>query len=70
CIEITDFGCGFDTLNLADSQQEKGCLGLNTIRERVTILGGTIDIQSSREKGTQFTLLLPHSGTLPDAVTD
>ncbi|MGB5686333.1 MAG: response regulator, partial [Candidatus Electrothrix sp.] len=41
CIEITDFGCGFDTLNLADSQQEKGCLGLNTIRERVTILGGT-----------------------------
>jgi signal transduction histidine kinase len=61
CIEITDFGCGFDTPNLAGSQQEKGCLGLNTIRERVTILGGTIDIQSFIEKGTRFTLLLPHS---------
>ncbi|MCI5123062.1 MAG: response regulator [Candidatus Electrothrix sp. AR5] len=60
-IEITDFGCGFDTPNLAGSQQGKGCLGLNTIRERVTILGGTIDIQSFTEKGTRFTLLLPYS---------
>ncbi|WP_339136640.1 MAG: response regulator [Candidatus Electrothrix sp. GW3-4] len=64
CIEITDFGCGFDMPDLAESQQEKGCLGLTTIRERVTILGGTIDIQSWREKGTRFTLLLPHSGAL------
>jgi signal transduction histidine kinase len=62
CIEITDFGCGFDTPNLAGNQKEKGCLGLNTIQERVTILGGTIDIQSVIEKGTRFTLLLPHSG--------
>ncbi|MCW5203454.1 response regulator [Desulfobulbus sp. US1] len=61
CIEITDFGCGFDMPNLAGGRQEKGCLGLNTIRERVTILGGTIDIQSFIEKGTRFTLLLPHS---------
>jgi signal transduction histidine kinase len=64
CIEITDFGCGFDTPNVAGSQQKKGCLGLNTIRERVTILGGTIDIQSFIDKGTRFTLLLPHSGAL------
>jgi signal transduction histidine kinase len=62
CIEIIDFGCGFDMLNLADSRKRKGSLGLNTIRERVTILGGTIDIQSVIEKGTRFTLLLPHSG--------
>ncbi|MCI5142714.1 MAG: response regulator [Candidatus Electrothrix sp. ATG1] len=62
CIEITDFGCGFDTPKVAGRQKEKGCLGLNTIRERVTILGGTIDIQSFIEKGTRFTLLLPHSG--------
>ncbi len=69
-IEITDFGCGFDTLKVFDtpkftgSQKEKGRLGFNIIRERVTILGGTIDIQSCIEKGTRFTLLLPHSGTL------
>ncbi|MCI5221955.1 MAG: response regulator [Candidatus Electrothrix sp. AR4] len=64
CIEITDFGCGFDMPNLPGSQKEKGCLGFNTIRERVTILGGTINIQSFIEKGTRFTLLLPHSGIL------
>uniref|UniRef100_UPI004055B7FE response regulator n=1 Tax=Candidatus Electrothrix sp. TaxID=2170559 RepID=UPI004055B7FE len=64
CIEIIDFGCGFDTENIADSQQEKGCLGLTTIRERVTLLGGTIDIQSAQNKGTRCNLLLPHSGAL------
>ncbi len=64
CIEITDFGCGFDTPDLAGSRKGKSCLGLNTIRERVTILGGTIDIKSTIDKGTQFTLLLPHSGAL------
>jgi len=63
CIEIADFGCGFDTPEMTDSEKKPGHLGLSTIRERVTILGGTIDIQSMREKGTQFKLLLPHSGT-------
>jgi signal transduction histidine kinase len=62
CIEIVDFGCGFDPLDLSGSRTGKNCLGLNTIRERITILGGTIDIQSSKEKGTRFILLLPHSG--------
>ena len=64
CIEIIDFGCGFDTSDLAASQQDKGCMGLTTIRERITLLGGTIDIQSIREKGTRFTLILPHVAAL------
>ena len=63
-IEITDFGCGFDTLDLAGRRKKKCCLGLNTIQERATILGGSIAIQSCREKGTRCTLVLPHSGVL------
>ncbi len=63
-IEITDFGCGFDTKNLGYNQKEKGGLGLNTIQERATILGGTVDIESFIEKGSCFTLTLPHSGPL------
>ncbi|WPD22415.1 MAG: response regulator [Candidatus Electrothrix scaldis] len=64
CIEIADFGCGFDPPDLAGNHEKKGCLGLTTIRERATILGGSIDIQSCREKGTQCILVLPHSGAL------
>jgi len=53
-IAYEDDGKGF-TLN---TEMENG-LGLSSIRNRVTILGGTINIVSSPEKGVSILILIP-----------
>ncbi len=48
-MEIADNGCGFDPATAS-----KGGMGLITMRERVTSLGGVLTISSSRESGTRI----------------
>jgi signal transduction histidine kinase len=52
---LWDNGIGFDVKN----KMEKGGLGLSGMKERIKILNGTIDVQSSREEGTSITIEIP-----------
>ena len=58
-ISVEDNGKGFDASSLnARSSRPKG-LGLFSVRERLTHIGGKIEIESARSKGTRVTLLAP-----------
>jgi len=52
---VDDNGKGFD----ADTLLQSNSLGLKLIRERVEMLGGTFEIESSAGKGTRVLLFLP-----------
>jgi signal transduction histidine kinase len=53
-LSVSDAGIGFDPNDLED---EEG-FGLFSLRERVTALGGTVDIESVRGEGTRVTVVL------------
>ena len=58
-ITINDNGKGFDENNLGLKGAQKKDLGLNTMRERASALGGVIDVHSTIGKGTTVTLKIP-----------
>jgi signal transduction histidine kinase len=58
-MKIADDGDGFDA---RDAGRQSG-LGLLSMRERVTMLGGTFEISSSRKAGTIATASIPTGGT-------
>ena len=62
---LTDYGCGFDVEKFEYPCRETGKMGLFTIRERVSLLGGKLDIRSTLGKGTIFTLSIPVSKKHP-----
>ncbi len=53
CLQVRDDGCGFDP-----SQQHSG-LGIFGMRERASLLGGTVQIQSHPGQGTTVQAILP-----------
>jgi len=60
CITVTDDGIGFDPETLvARTKAGDGGLGLFSIRERLTLLGGRFDIESAPGQGTRFRLVAP-----------
>jgi len=56
---IRDDGKGFDTSTAAIEADGKGGLGLVGMRERASVLGGTITIQSSPGQGTELRISIP-----------
>jgi len=60
CITVTDQGVGFDPAGLGDpaNASARGW-GLFSIRERLTLLGGRFDIESSPGQGTRLRLIAP-----------
>ncbi len=54
-INVTDNGIGFDIHKIKSSS-----FGLNSIRERVAIMNGEIDIQSGKNNGTNITIRIPN----------
>ncbi|MEI7846103.1 MAG: sensor histidine kinase [Chloroflexota bacterium] len=54
-VTVNDNGKGFN----ADTIKQGNSLGLNLIRDRVEILGGTFDIDSSIGRGSRITLIIP-----------
>ena len=58
---VRDNGIGFQVDDV--SLTGNGQLGLAGMEERAHMLGGTLGVQSSRETGTQITLLVPYTET-------
>jgi len=63
-ITITDQGAGFDLSALDDRRTANTGLGLLSIRERLALLGGRLEIESSRGRGAQFQLVSPRLSLL------
>ena len=56
-ITVSDQGCGFDVSRLSEDHSDR--FGLLSIRERMTALGGSFNLQSVPGKGTVASLHLP-----------
>jgi len=55
-LTVTDNGVGFDTTRLQDKQEG---LGLLSMKERVGLVDGTLDIQSAEGEGTRVRVWVP-----------
>jgi CheY-like chemotaxis protein/anti-sigma regulatory factor (Ser/Thr protein kinase) len=63
-ITVEDRGIGFDPARLFDEVKERQVgWGLFSIRERLTLLGGRLDIESAPGQGTRFRLIVPRGET-------
>jgi PAS domain S-box-containing protein len=58
-ITVTDMGNGFDLARLSCAADSDGGFGLFSIRERMGLLGGSFEAESSPGKGAGFTLTVP-----------
>ncbi len=66
CIAVTDQGVGFEPAKLDDrSKAGQGGWGLFRIRERLTLLGGRLDIDSAPGRGTRVRLVAPRDAAQP-----
>jgi signal transduction histidine kinase/ActR/RegA family two-component response regulator/ABC-type uncharacterized transport system substrate-binding protein len=69
-VDVSDQGVGFDpAATLHHKNEQQIGLGLFSIRERLELLGGHLDIESAPGKGARFSLTLPRAG-LPHLATD
>jgi PAS domain S-box-containing protein len=62
-VEVSDDGKGFDGVRKTDSAFGGGGFGLFNIRERLTYLGGHLDICSEPGSGTRVTIRAPLQGS-------
>ncbi|MES2209337.1 MAG: sensor histidine kinase [Chloroflexota bacterium] len=68
-VEIVDDGRGFETQALDRGPAQLEHMGLIGMRERVALLGGSLEIISSPGRGTRLLVDVPLSGlTVPDVV--
>jgi len=58
CYAIVDDGVGFDASSVLATKGGRG-LGLVGIQDRVTVLGGTLRIDSGSERGTEVAITIP-----------
>ena len=58
-VQISDNGQGFSLPNTMRSALSVGHMGLIGMRERATMLGGTIDIKTRSGAGTTISLIFP-----------
>ena len=61
-ITVSDQGCGFDVSRMSDDRSNR--FGLLSIRERMTALSGSFDLQSEPGKGTVASLHLPFTASV------
>jgi signal transduction histidine kinase/ActR/RegA family two-component response regulator len=59
CIAVTDQGTGFDPDRVWEKAKEGTGFGLFSIRERLMLLDGELEIDSSHGSGASFTLFVP-----------
>ena len=61
-LEVVDEGVGFDVPGGGRIEEGGSGFGLFQIRERVGLVGGTMQIESTPNEGTRATILLPPDG--------
>jgi PAS domain S-box-containing protein len=66
CLTVLDNGRGFDTLRAGEMLTAAGGFGLYNIGERLTFLGGSLDVQSKIGKGSRISMDLPWKGAQKD----
>jgi signal transduction histidine kinase/ActR/RegA family two-component response regulator len=66
-IHVSDEGDGFDPAAILHHKSHQQGLGLFSIKERLALFGGHLDIQSAPGKGARFGLTLPQSHLLRSA---
>lgn len=59
CIEVADDGAGFDPGVLKERKQRGGGFGLLNVQERISYLGGEMQIDAAPGQGTTITLICP-----------
>jgi signal transduction histidine kinase len=64
-VKVADDGVGFVGAADGSIQSDHGGFGLFSIRERLKVLGGTLEISSSPGKGSSLTLSVPVPGNDP-----
>jgi len=57
-LSVMDNGRGFNALELSEFE----CLGVAGMRERASLAGGILEVQSRSEKGTTVYFKVPHNG--------
>jgi signal transduction histidine kinase/CheY-like chemotaxis protein len=63
CITVADRGIGFDPAGLVEREKAgRAGWGLFSVRERLALLGGRLDIESTPGQGTRFRLVAPRGG--------
>ncbi len=60
-IVVSDDGVGFDADAVRASEGTDGSFGLFSVRERLVLLGGQLDVRSAPGRGTSVTILSPPS---------
>lgn len=63
-MQVDDDGSGFD---VATVERNRGAMGLFTMRERVGLLNGSLEIVSTRDRGTSVRVRIPHVRTAPSS---
>ncbi len=58
-ITVEDDGSGFDVDEVMASASQRKTLGIATTRQRIEMLGGTINFESSLGRGTKVTMSIP-----------
>jgi len=63
CIRVTvkDAGAGFDPRQLRTAGGQAAGTGLFSMRERIALVGGRLEIESCPGGGSEFSLIVPHS---------
>jgi len=63
-VNVEDDGVGFDISRVASHEYKEGGFGLFSIRERLSHIGGHLDVESKPGHGTRVTLVAPinHKG--------
>jgi len=61
CATVRDNGAGFDVAGARDRAPRDGSIGLLSMRERATLAGGALEVQSARGRGTEVRATFPIS---------
>jgi signal transduction histidine kinase/cytochrome b subunit of formate dehydrogenase len=69
-LEVEDDGVGFDVASVLESPDSRRGWGILGMRERASLLGGTLEITSSPDEGTKVRATVPVQRGEPDDAAD
>jgi CheY-like chemotaxis protein len=69
-VAVSDAGKGFDPATLAERQASNGSFGLFSLKERLSMIGGVVNVTSAVGEGTQVEIVLPVEPQLAKSQND